>query len=392
MQAPNGSRKINVTVLRSLSEVSALAGEWAALAEEHGQGNPFVHPDWLMAWAERFLRKSDQIWLFAARQEGKLVGVAPYYRRSRAGGLAHSMQLWGAGRLGKFIELPALLAEQGQSRAVVRSLVRELCGHSKAWDWAYVPLPHPVWFEPDWLPKGGSITVLSGMVRACVVRPVSGSQPFTLKRNIRESLRRAHNRLDRSFPGQWRVDCAGGRDEIAAALKDLVCLHTARSQIAGKEFHDNVFGDDSELRFLSAVLETSSARGGACIYRLMVQDRPIAALLVLRTKECSYFSLSGVSREGWDYSPVTLLQGQAIDDAIKLGQSFVNFSVGPNTSKLRWSEEISVQSEFLLIPNRRLSAGFFGGYWMALAGTTLRREQRQHKLLAKQHGDETGEP
>jgi hypothetical protein len=345
-----------------------------------------------MTWAERFLRESDQVWLFAARQEGRLVGVAPYYRRSRAYGLAHSMQLWGAGRHAKFMELPALLAEQGQSRAVVRSLVRELCSHAGAWDWAYVPLPYPVWFEPNWLPWGGSITVLSGMVRACVVRPVAGSQPFPLKRNVRESLRRAHNRLDRSFPGQWRVDCASKPDEILTALNDLTFLHSARSQIPGKEFHENIISDDSEISFLSAVLEASSERGGACIYRLMVKDRPIAALLVLRTKECSYFSLSGVSREGWDYSPVTLLQGQAISDAAAIGQSFVNFSIGPNTSKLRWSEEIMVQSEFLLIPNRRLSASLFSGYWMALVGTTLRREQRQHKVLAERHGDETGEP
>jgi CelD/BcsL family acetyltransferase involved in cellulose biosynthesis len=173
------------------------------------------------------------------------------------------------------------------------------------------------------------------------------------------------------------------REEIAAALSDLAALHVARSLIPGKEIHRNSVRDSSEFSFLKAVLEISSEGGGACIYRLIVDERTIAALLVLQTKECSYFSLSGMSPEAWNYSPITLLQGQAIEDAAKLGQRLVNLSVGPNTSKMRWSEQLFVHPEFLLVSNRPLSANLFRGYWLATAVASLRREQRRHRVLTE---------
>ena len=36
-----------------------------------------------------------------------------------------------------------------------------------------------------------------------------------------------------------------------------------------------------------------------------------------------------------EFSPATLLQGRAIDDAIALGHRWVNLSTGPDTAKLR---------------------------------------------------------
>jgi len=368
--------------MTSLAEARAFAPEWAELAEASGAKNPFVHPDWMIPWAERSLRADEQIWLLAAQQNGHLVGVAPFYRRSWGSGLAHSMQPWGTGRNCDLIELPQLLLDQSQPRNVARALVGRLCTESKRWDWAFVPLEDSLWFEPDWLPGVGSIIVLTRTVRASVVRYIDTSAPLAVKRNVRESVRRARNRLDRAYPGRWFISRATSRSEVLDAFSDLLSLHVARSRIAGKEMHSNVLSQESNSSMLLAVLAASADRGAACIYRLLVDGHAVAALLVLRTAECSYFLLSGMSEPSWEYSPVTLLQSCAVDDAIKLDHRQVNLSTGPDTAKMRWSENVSVHPEFVLVPNRPLSLATFGTYSLASAVAGVRRERNRHALLS----------
>jgi CelD/BcsL family acetyltransferase involved in cellulose biosynthesis len=388
MQELNHSGKISITVITSLDEARAFSEEWAKFAEEAGGSNPFVHPDWMLTWAERFVQRREQIWLLVARQDGRLVGVAPFYRRSWGLGLAHSMQLLGTGRHSDLTELPGLLVDQSQRRNVIRALTDRLCRESRTWDWTHIPLENPLWFEPDWLPKGGSIMALQGTVRASVVRSVDELTPPVMKRNVRESLRRARNRLNRTYPGRWTVERATNREGVLKAMEDLSSLHATRSRLPGKEMHPNVLRDDADSSYLLAVLSRAADRGGAGVYRLIVDGRAIAALLVLRSAESSYFLLSGMSEEAWEYSPITLLQGYAIDDARELGHRYVNLSTGPNTAKMRWSEQIWVHPEFLLVPERPLSLAKFLLYWMAAAVAAVKREWRRHKLLIGRASEE----
>jgi CelD/BcsL family acetyltransferase involved in cellulose biosynthesis len=372
---------MSVSVITSLQEARAFGHEWARFADESGGGNPFVHPDWMLPWAERFLRSGERIYLLIVRQNGRLVGVAPFYRRSWGPGLAHAMQLWGTGRHSDLTELPSLLVDQNQPRNITRALISTLCIHAKSWDWAYIPLQDPLWFEPDWLPKGGSIIALAGTVRASVVRSVDELTAVRVKRNVRESLRRARNRLNRDFPARWTVDRATSRQDVASAMADLFSLHAARSRMPEKEIHPDALRDEDDAAYLRAVLTTTADKGRVCIYRLLVDGRATAALLALRTAEASYLLLSGMSQEAWDYSAVTLLQGCAMDDARELGHRHVNLSTGPNTAKLRWSEEILVHPEFLLVPDRPLPLARFTAYWLASAAATVKREQHRHRLL-----------
>ncbi len=370
--------------MTSLAEVHAFAAEWGEFAQKADAGNPFIHPDWLVPWAERFVRPNEQIWLLAARQDGRLIGVAPFYRYSWGSGLAHSMQLWGTGRNARFVELPQLLLDPDEPWKAARALVGRLTAESHAWDWACVPLQPQLWLQPDWLPKGprgGSMILLTKMVRASVVRPIDGLTPPVLKRHVREALRRARNRLDRAYPGRWSIDSATDRADMLRALSDLMALHYARSTIIGKEVHRDALSDEADVSFLSAALSASADRGGAGIYRLLVEGHAVAALLVLRSAECSYFLLSGMSERFWDYSPVTLLQGRAIDDAMKLGHRQVNLSTGPDRAKTRWSEQIVMSPEFVLVPDRPLSLGKFGGYWLASAAAAVNRERSRHQIL-----------
>lgn len=372
---------ISVTRISGLDAAQRFRAEWAQFAEDAGARNPFTHPDILLPWAETFLRPTDQIWLLVARRGSELVGVAPFYRRSWGLGLAHSLQLWGVGRNSANIQLPQLLLHPGSPRASARAVVSFLCTEMDRWDWAAVSLDESLWFEPDWLPRGGTVAVVTKTIRPSVVLPLGQERHPPMKRNIRESLRRARNRLDRSFPGAWTVDRAESRHELAAALHDLTRLHGERSRIAGKERHPDALSDEANWSFLSKAISASADRKAAAIYRLMVSGEAIAALLVLRTRTCTYFLISGMSSKAWEFSPTTLLQAHAIEDAILAGQRWINLSPGPNTAKLRWSESIEASPEFILVPNRLYSTVTFGAYWQTAAAAEFHRERRRHTIL-----------
>ena len=141
------------------------------------------------------------------------------------------------------------------------------------------------------------MTVLTKTVRTNVVRPIDKLD--RLKRNVRESLRRSRNRLDRAYPGRWFISSATSSTDIGHAFSDLSALHHARSQMA-KEIHPDALRGKSDSSFLLAAVTALAERGGACIYRLLVDSRAIAALLVLRTAECSYFLISGMSEQSWN--------------------------------------------------------------------------------------------
>lgn len=378
---------ISITAMTSLAEVRAFASEWGEFAQSADAGNPFTHPDWLLPWAERFVRSHEQIWVLAARQAGHLIGVAPFYRHAWGPGLAHSMQLWGTGRNVRFIELPQFLLDPDEPRKAARALVNSLVAESRSWDWACVSLQPQLWLQPDWLPRGGSIILLMKMVRASVVHPINEVTPPVMKRHVRESLRRGHNRLDRDYPGRWSIDSATDHADMRHALADLLALHHERSTIIGKEVHRDVLSCDADVSFLSSALSASASRGGVGIYRLLVEGRAVAALLVLRSAESSYFLLSGMSEQFWDYSPVTLLQGRAIDDAIKLGHRQVNLSTGPDRAKTRWSEQIAISPEFVLVPDRLLSLGKFSAYWLTSAAAAVKRERNRHDILLPTYGE-----
>ena len=202
-----------------------------------------------------------------------------------------------------------------------------------------------------------------------------------MKRNLRESLRRARNRLDRSYPGDWSVSRATARADLISALPDLARLHQDRSHLPGRKRHPNFVSQEADWSFLSAAVAGAAERGGASIYRLLAHGEALAALLALHTRHGTYFLLSGMSPEAWEFSPTTLLQGRAIDDAVALGHRWVNLSTGPDSAKLRWSEKLVLSAEFVLIPNRLYSRVAFGAYWQASAAAEIVRERSRHRML-----------
>jgi CelD/BcsL family acetyltransferase involved in cellulose biosynthesis len=364
----------------SHADLERLRPEWLALFHASGTSNPFAHPEWAIAWARSFVGPSEP-YVLALRDRGELVGVAPFFRRGR---LVTSIRMLGGGRGSQLVEMPQVLAAQGQSRRVLRAVVGYLCERTSAWDWAEISLgPGQGWFEREWIPRhgpGSGCVAMHKQTRAFVVVPLDATWDAfrgRLKRNVKESIRRGANRLGRESH-EWRV-VEPHNGDLDSALDTIIALHRARARMTGAEPHSDYFADSREEAFLHDVGGRLHGEGGFIPLLLEVDGRTVAGRLVLETPEAAFFSVSGADPDWWHYNVGTTLLAHSLRREIERARVVANLSDGPDVSKLRWSEQVEYAPSFLLVGERLRSRVAFAAFWHARA-EYMRRNQRHRQL------------
>jgi len=387
-----GDRSADGLVVSVLDEpgLRAIRPAWEELFVASGTGNPFASPTWMLSWARHFVPPSDWV-VLAAHQGDELVALAPYHRQSLKVGPARlitKLEPFGSGLHVSLTELPEVLTQPGLHRASLRAIVETL--HSLGdWDWATLPLTASQgWFEQEWLPTSSDSYAVERGSRATVVLPLAATWDDTrrlFKRNIKESLRRSVNRLNRDNL-RWRVDVTTDASGLDVALRDLVRLHRARSEMSGVVAHPNALTASADRSFLVDTAKELAKVGGFSCLRLLVDDKCIAALAVLRCNHVSYMSISGLDPSWWWYAPVTTLCMAAIRQAIDVGDHMVNFSIGPSPAKLRWSEQLEISHSFVIVGGRRKSRLAFDAYWARTAVLEARRSRKRALAYSGQPG------
>jgi CelD/BcsL family acetyltransferase involved in cellulose biosynthesis len=365
-----------------------LLPEWTELYDESCARNPFAHPAWVAAWARRFVDPSC-LYVLTARCRRRLVGVAPLHRvAGPPGSRVASLRLLGDGRSSPLVELPQVLCAPDESRRVLRAVVAHLCERGHTWDWVErVLAPGQGWFEREWIPRrgpGSGCVVMHKGTRAFVVLPLAPTWEELrggLKRNVKESIRRGTNRLG-AAGHEWRlVEPTAG--SVEGALGTLVALHRARAAMNGtSERHADLFRDVRHEAFLQDVGRRLAPGTGFSPLVLEVDGTPVAARLVLETRDAAFFSVSGSDPAWWRYNAGTTLLALALRRAIDQGCVAANLSHGPDVSKLRWSERLEFAQSFLLVGERLRSRVAFTAFWH-LRADYMRRDQRGRQLRGR---------
>ena len=371
------SSSLSVARISTLAGVEDIRADWRELYDNSGSRNPYASPDWLVPWARHFVRERDLALLTVSR-DGVLVGMAPWYVR-RIGPLLRQIQLLGSGRHDALTELPQVLAAPGETRSVLRAVLEYWSQMPGAWDWLELPLlEEQGWFEPEWL--GGVVRdggfVQHKMTRPSVVLDLPQDVPalyHVLKRNLLESIHRARNRLDRTEQ-KWAITAHAEEGDLQRALPVLAQLHAMRAELAERNRHPDRLAVPERLAFLAEALGCMARRGLAEILTLDIEGTAVAAQVVLRAPDATYLGMSGVDPAWWNVSPVTLLQSHAAESAVERGHQEFNLSTGPSVAKLRWSEHVKQNPEFVVCGPRRSSGVAFTAYRAAAAVAAVRRE------------------
>lgn len=373
----------SVSILSGVSQAEALLPEWKELFSSCASANVFACPDWLLLWARHFVRPED-LCIVTVRNGAELIGVAPFYRRTLSLGRGPSvtfLQLLGAGRRPYLTELPAVLTHPAWNRSVLREIFHHLEASDTPWDWAEVTLSSEQgWFEPEWLPpvdgRQPSVAIHKA-TRPCVIVPLAASWDETaagLKRNVRESIRRGANRLARDGHS-WRL-AVGGQDVPAAdALATLVDLHNARARMCSRPRHADLLDDARDVRFLGDVVQRLAGSGHVVPCLLLVDERPVAARLLLRAHDTVYFFVSGIDPDWWAQGVGTTLIVECLKHSIAAGCRTANLSTGVDVSKLRWSERLDLSQDFAVVRGRRRSRAAFSAYRQLRAASLVHRER-----------------
>jgi CelD/BcsL family acetyltransferase involved in cellulose biosynthesis len=377
-----------VSLITTPAHLADIQPEWTRLFYLSATPNPFAHPLWMTAWARHFIQPSQLFCLTVRGDDGALIGVAPFYRwRHRLGPwrAATSVHLLGAGHHMGLTELTQVLIQRGMERSVLRAIVQFLCEQAGEWDWVELVLPpEQGWFEPQWLPESGACAgslVVHKATRPCVLLPLPGSWQELragLKRNVKESLRRGVNSLEREgHAWQFAVPC--DQKALTPALEELIALHRMRAQARGKVQHANILQDARDREFLFDAGRCMFEAGHLAPAILRVNGEVVAARLLLRANGSVFFSLSGFDVRWWPYNVATTLVAECLRHAIERGDRVANLSPGVDAAKLRWSEQLSLHQEFLVVGPRRRSRLAFSLFWQARAADLLRRESRHRR-------------
>src|SRR4051794_1274232 len=251
------------------TSVARIADEWQQLHDSSRDVNPFSGPDWAVTWLEHFSGQGVEPYVLEVREGERLVGIAPLVRVAALSGRAHLVQPIGQGTpwIGPY-EVPSFTALPSSGAAVCRAVVGHLCERSDEWDWASViPGDAAPWLAPEWLPET-SFTLLTRKLLAGVVLDLSGDgDVYNGRRNLKESFRRARNRLTRDFgPEGWTTRRVSAPGDVPAAFDRLTDVHHQRAELdKGQPVHADVFADPRVRAYLAAVVQRMSKRDSVSV-------------------------------------------------------------------------------------------------------------------------------
>jgi CelD/BcsL family acetyltransferase involved in cellulose biosynthesis len=306
--------------ITSLQELNGLVSEWTNLWRRSSSATSFQRPEWLISWVEAF--GPSELCVIAARQDSRLVGLAPMFIYPR--GSDRVLAPIGAG-ITDYLDW-LVDAEDGSDS--IEEMFRELNHH----DWHVMELLD--------LPNSSSL-LQSGTFRdsepcdACPVVRVPAGSAFNqvVPRAQRRNLRTAQNRISRE--GTWHIETANP-DTLSEFLNTLIRLHRAR----WTQVHEpGVLADAKVQEFHHRVAPRLLDYGVLRFYGLRFEGRLIAVLQTLVEENAVYCYMQGFDPAYVDFSPGMLLLEAVIRDALREGRPVVDFLRGREKYKYAWGAQ-----------------------------------------------------
>jgi CelD/BcsL family acetyltransferase involved in cellulose biosynthesis len=303
---------------RSFAELESIAAEWRALAARALEPNVFYEPSFALAAAPLFGRDAGAVLIWSAAKPRQLLGLFPARVEKRRYGVKLPVL---AGWTHAYGPLGTPLVDRDAAEAVVAAWLGYIAGDSELPGLLLLPL----------VPQDGGFaaTLKSALQRAQMPVAAFGCHRRALlaphddrthyaehalgARKIKE-LRRVMRRL--SETGAVLLTTTSEAAAIAAALEDFLELEAGGWK--GKA-GTAAACDDNVSGFVTAALGGLAAEGKAAIKRLLVDGRPIAAAITLRSGDGAWFWKTAYDESFARYSPGVVLATALTEDLAEDG-------------------------------------------------------------------------
>lgn len=295
-----------------------IEGEWRRLLAASPEPVPFLHPLWLRTWLDEF-QEGRELILLSARQDDRLVGVAPLLREDDRLSLAGHYSI---------CDYMDLLVPDGDE-SVYRSFLETL----SASEWQEMELRGLREESPTWrlLPTlaermGFRVTSELEAVSPRIELPTAWDDYLaTLSKKDRHELRRKMRRLQSE--GQVELRTVTSETETPAALDLLLRLMRESRQDKAR------FMTPPMERFFRRMVAALTPVGIIRFYILNLDSVPVAAVLCFDIGGQIYLYNSGYDPAFAHLSVGLISKALCIEDAISQGRRCVDFLRGHESYK-----------------------------------------------------------
>jgi len=338
---------VELTLYRDESGFAALAGEWNALLSRSRFDTIFLTWEWQTTWWRHFGASRGALYLLAARQDGRLVGILPLYLADE--GNSRTLLVVGCIEVSDYLDL---IIEAGQEEAVYAAFLAWLAGHfatgtdsaqgAPAWDelnlcnlpavsLTYTRFPQLV------AKQGWQVEVMREDVCPAITLPAAtdnedGWEIYLdgLDKKERHEIRRKLRRMDREAPDA-QVRIIRGGAELPQAVDSFIELH----KLSRPDKH--AFMTEDMQAYFRNIATILAEKGWLQLSFLEIGGQPAASYFCF-----DYRNEILVYNSGYDpaaspqLSPGWVLLAQLIQNAIVEGRTRFDFLQGDEDYKYRF--------------------------------------------------------
>jgi CelD/BcsL family acetyltransferase involved in cellulose biosynthesis len=371
-----------VTRHRGFRAFLALEGSWRRLVEESGTRNPFLSWEWVSEWGRAFW--NEQLVTLVVEGPSGAVAIAPFHRYAGlpVPGLRRpSLELMGPRRYRQVFELGEALVLP-RERLFAFSLILSELRRTEPWSWLEISGYGEA--GEDWeAAAAGQLRMVDELRQEVPVMALADSWEelrLRLRRNLKESIRRAYNAPLRDGL-QFSYAEHRSPADVQGCTEALFSLHAARSRVQGHRRHGDYFANPVIHRFIEGVSRRLAEGGRLNFGVVSLEGRAVAVRLQIEMNGALYLYHSGFDPELWQYNVSTLAVIEGVKAAIAHGMSEISFSLGVDQAKARWDVQMIPFRRLQMVRRRHASRLVFALYQGLRRGRQARRDRARPAAL-----------
>jgi len=354
------SSAVEIREVTTLAGFDAMQADWNQLVDRLQLPAPFQTWEWNRAWWNHF-GEGRALMILEFRQAGRVIGIAPFFRR-RLGmpalGLSMLLPLgWEGNGLANGLTEQWQLLFPADCRM---TLLENLAGWLQSHPWSTVLIPgfdehDPL---PEWMARRIAYRGKGVVFDYRRVPPDWEALVASLNKSMRDNVR-YYPRLMQRKGHPYRFEIASTPAEVSAALPVLFNLHRERAEASMRIAHDDYFDHPNRRAFIREVAPILAQQGQVRIGTVRVGDEPVAVQMWLEKGDAMFLYYSGFLPVWKAHSVALLATIGAFQDAIGRGTRQIEFLAGGGHPKERWDTQQRVHSNIWLVRRPRMTRFLF---------------------------------
>lgn len=322
---------MRLQVYTDASVFSGLRSEWHGLLTDSASDTLFLTWEWQSTWWEQ-LGEGD-LFVLAAWEGNRLVGIAPFYRTGESG--ERTLSLVGCVDVSDYLDM---IVRRGHEKEVYDLFLAALADHAAEWDvlcLCNIPAASPTLthFTTGAGARGWLAEDTYEDVCPVISLPATWDDYLaTLNKHQRHEVRRKLRKISEEAQFSYRIFMSG--PDLAGAVDHFFALHRLSHTDKAR------FMDERMEGFFRAMTATLGEAGWTELSLLTIDDMPAAAMLNFR-----YGDRLLVYNSGYDpaYRPNLssgiVLLSLCIQGAVGRGLRYFDFLQGDEEYKYRFGAQ-----------------------------------------------------